>query len=219
MTTNTMRTMGAVVGVLGALSVVTTASDARADVANPGYFEFIVTSGHDSALWFASGHHMELSNGGTGYFSAELASDGTASDVGSSFPVGTFVDVASNTIKATLEFRSTSEGVVDVQTSSLDFYNIQARVRFTYNSGTPCTTSNFSIDLSTANWSPVVQGVCSTPYDRSTGTFCMVASDFRVPELPGPACDGNGDAINSFLTLGGTGYMQILLGQASPTVL
>lgn len=210
--------MGAIVGILGALSVMTVATDARADVGNPGYFEFTVPAGLDSAFWFASGKHMELSGGGLGYFSAEIASNGDASDIGSSFSLATFMDDATpkNEIKATLEFRSTSTGYVDPDAELLDF-DIQARVRFSYNGSPVCTSSNFTIHFSTANWD-VGHGVCSKPYDPSTGEFCMVGGGFTVPQLPAAACGGNGNAINSWLNLGSASgtYIQILAGEVAP---
>lgn len=212
-------TTGTIVGILGGLSVITVATDARADVGNPGYFEFTVPSGFDSSFRFTTGKNMDLSGGGLGYFSAEIDANGDASDIDSSFPVGTFVDdtTPSNTIRATLELRSSSTGFVDPPTELLDF-DLVARVRFTVNNGTPCNTSNFTIHVSTANWNAHVQGVCSVPYDESTGEFCMVGGGFTVPQLAASACDNKGNAINSWLDLGSSpgSYIQILSGQVSP---
>lgn len=204
---------GALVGMFAGLSMLTVATDALAGVGNPGYFEFTVPSGYDSALWFGygtSGPLMDLSGSGTGYFYADVDAAGDATGIGSSFPLNT-----TSGISATLEFRNTSTGTADPAGQGLDF-NLQARVRFS-SGGTICSTSNFPIHLSTANWSPTNQGVCSVGYDESSGEFCMAGGGFTIPTLPSTACNNTGSTINSTFALGTSNtYIQILKGVVAP---
>lgn len=203
----------ALVGGFAGLSMLTVATDALAGVGNPGYFEFTVPSGYDSALWFGapSGDPMDLSGGGTGYFFADIDAAGDASGIGSSFPAKTYP----GGIPAKLEFRSTSTGTADPASQVLDF-NMQARVRFT-SGGTTCYTANFAIHLSTTNWSPTTQGVCSVGYDENSGEFCMAGGGFTIPTLPSSACNNTGNTINSTFALGTSNtYIQILKGVVAP---
>lgn len=216
--------MGVAVGVLGALSVVTVSTDANAAyVGNPGYFEFIVVGGMDSHFRFTSGTGkiIQLDDGTSShYFFADLDGDGIVSGVGSSFDVGSF-NVGGTPVAAELVLQSTSEGRVSVPDEFLDFDEMRARTRFTWNSGQHvCNTSTFVMNLSSFNWSSGAQGVCTTGYRESTGQFCVVASGFVVPALGGQACGGNGDILNGYFNLGVSSgsYMQILGGQVDPII-
>ncbi len=221
---NARSIFGTAVGILAGLSVITAATDASADpVGNPGTFDFIITPGTDSAFWFGSSSAlMELAPTNGYFFTADLDSDGVVSGVSSSLPVATYTVAGTPGVTAQLILQGSSEGEVSVPDRLLDFYSMRARVRFTWPSGgsaTSCTTGVFEIDLSTDNWDPL-WGVCTIPYDESTGEFCMAASDFVVPALGPMACGGKGDDLNTYFDLGRSSgsYMQILLGYTDPPI-
>lgn len=114
----------------------------------------------------------------------------------------------------------TSTGNVDVPIEKLDFRGFKAKIRFSWNGGSPCLTGAFDLPLTTDEWSISGAGACATGYDETTGEFCVVASGFTVPTLASTACQSHGTAINSAFSLGtSTGtHAQILLGQTTPTI-
>lgn len=226
------------VGLLAGLTVFTVTTHAKADpVGNPGDFDFIIApygsaGGNESVFCFRFGdsppnpadfdYHCMMLHDFTYsyYFYAEVDGDGYAHDFGSSFPVGQFVDKSNGNkpITAQLEFRSSSEGVIDVPSKTFNFNDLIARIRFTYDGSAPCTTSNFTMPMSTGHWAGNSGQVCSTGYDKTTGEFCVSGAGWTIPQLPATACNNHGNDINTELHLGlSTGtYAQILGALTDP---
>lgn len=206
------------IGILAGLAVATVSTHASASVSNPQNFEWDITTGHDSLFQFKSGAKIFIDGGGTGYFSSDVDSSGNQTGFGTGLPSGSMT-VGTIPISALVQIQSGSTGSIDPAGHDLRFI-LSAKVRLTYNGSTPCTTSAFTIQLNTANWSAIGGGACSTGYDESSGDYCVYASGFTVPAVAGTACGGNGTALNNALSLGtSTGtVMQILLGNVNPII-
>jgi hypothetical protein len=205
------------VGSLAVVALMAVSKDAKAGVSNPGTFDFNITSGHDSLFQFKSGEKWFIDDGGVGFLEADVDSAGGMSSFSGDLGTGSF-NLSGSTLSSTILIQSATSGIVNVTTSTIQF-DLSFKVRFAVG-GFVCTTSAFSITLSTSNWVSGGGGACSTGYDESTGDFCVLATGFTVPQLPATACNNQGNAINSLLGLGissGT-EMQILLGNVSPII-
>jgi hypothetical protein len=207
------------VGSLSLFAALAVSNDAWAGtVSNPGTFDFIIEAGHDSLFRFTTGKQWATDNNvAGGYLESDVDSVGGMSNFAGELGSGSFA-LGGGTLTSSLQIQSTTSGIVDVSTSTIQF-DLKLRVHFTVGANT-CNTTTFSVTLSTSNWASSGAGACSTGYDESTGDFCVLASGFTVPQLAATACGSNGNAINNALNLGVSSatLMQILLGNVNPII-
>lgn len=128
------------------------ATAASAHVGNPGTFDFNITSGHDSLIRFSSGIAASLNTGGSSFLEASVDSDGDMHGLTGTLPTYEYDYPSPSTHKIFSHpaVVSGSLGVVDPGTGDLEF-NLRMNVTFQYDTATPCTTSNFSVQINTAN--------------------------------------------------------------------
>jgi hypothetical protein len=179
-------------------------------VDNPGTFDFLLTD--DSIFVFKSAGSPAVLLGhpsGGSYFTADVDANGDVSAFSSQFLNQTHGAGCPGNVTASVELRSTSTGSL-VPYNTITFDGLEARVKF--NNGGTCNTAWFSL-ASTGYLNDTCTGV-----DFGDNEFCVGATGFAVPQLASSACNNNGNCINFYYDLSGTGTTFYLHGETSPEI-